>query len=123
MERDNHWPQFSTLHNQLPSQYMPLTPSPSRFSTSLVSPGARRSPTFTARETGVTRNTCVASARSSRFYSTEECVYKFREWRSGRGGLSPPKNNEKPLIMKVSINNFKDFKIFLGAGDENESAK
>jgi len=121
MERDNPWPQFSSIdsYSQLPSQYLPLTPPPSRF-TSLPPSGSHAS---TVGDSGSTHNTHVVSVRASRFSNTEECIHRFREWLSGRGGLSPPKNNEESLVLRVSVQNFGKFKKFLGLDDENESAR
>ncbi|PUU84305.1 hypothetical protein B9Z19DRAFT_1070025 [Tuber borchii] len=78
---------------------------------------------FAVGESSFTRNSWIASVRTPRYLNTEECIHRFREWRSGRGGLNPPKNNEKGLILKVSVQNFKTFKKFLGIDDENESGK
>ncbi|PUU73511.1 hypothetical protein B9Z19DRAFT_1196865 [Tuber borchii] len=106
MERDNPWPQHPT-------------PPPSLLQ-GLASPPPGRSNAFTVGDSGFIGNTDVATVRASKFLSIQECAHKFREWHSGGGTLSSPKNREKSLVLKVSARDLVNLKELLGIDDESD---
>ena len=106
MEEDNPGPQPPTIPPSLPQERASPPPSGSNAST--------------VGELGSTRNTDVATARTSRALKMEECVRKFKEWHEGGGTLSSPERREKLLILKVSAGELWNLKKLLGIDDESD---
>ncbi|KAG0638991.1 hypothetical protein HOY80DRAFT_922168 [Tuber brumale] len=96
---------------QLPTSYHYIPPG-------LKTPFLHRGRIPTAKDITSVNEEQVAPIRE--LESTQECVQRFKEWRSGKGAFGSPESRENGLTMEMSMRRFLDFKKALDIDNDEK---